>query len=63
MITQSSCFIITGKSGIVAERLAASLSSIGVSSEFVNAAEWSHGDLGICLKLYNTWCVSAAVSA
>ncbi|XP_019859150.1 PREDICTED: probable fructokinase-5 [Amphimedon queenslandica] len=35
-----------GKSGLIASRLAASLSSIGVSSQYVNAVEWRHGDLG-----------------
>ena len=35
-----------GKSGHVAGRLAASLSSIGVAAEYVHASEWSHGDLG-----------------
>ena len=36
----------TGKSGIVAERLSASLASTGTPSHFVHAAEWTHGDLG-----------------
>ena len=36
----------TGKSGHVAHRLAASLSSVGISAEFVHASEWVHGDLG-----------------
>lgn len=35
-----------GKSGIVAERLSASLASTGTPSHFVHAAEWTHGDLG-----------------
>lgn len=35
-----------GKSGIVANRFASSLSSIGTASHFVHASEWSHGDLG-----------------
>lgn len=35
-----------GKSGAVAARLSASLSSIGIGSEFVHASEWIHGDLG-----------------
>lgn len=35
-----------GKSGIVAQRMAASLSSIGYDAEFVNGADWVHGDIG-----------------
>jgi D-arabinose 5-phosphate isomerase GutQ/sugar/nucleoside kinase (ribokinase family) len=35
-----------GKSGMVGQRLAASLSSIGCSAEYVHASEWVHGDLG-----------------
>jgi arabinose-5-phosphate isomerase len=35
-----------GKSGIIASRLASSLSSIGVPSHYVNACEWCHGELG-----------------
>lgn len=35
-----------GKSGVVAQRLAVSLRSIGVRASFVHAAEWAHGDLG-----------------
>ena len=35
-----------GKSGIVAERLSASLASTGTPSHYVHAAEWTHGDLG-----------------
>jgi D-arabinose 5-phosphate isomerase GutQ len=37
-----------GKSGVVAQRLAASLTSTGTAAHFVHAAEWSHGDLGVC---------------
>ena len=33
-----------GKSGTVGQRMAASLTSIGISSQF--AIEWAHGDLG-----------------
>ena len=48
-----------GKSGIVAERMAASLSSTGTPAHYVHGAEWTHGDLGkpcfaveaICNKL------------
>ena len=35
-----------GKSGAVATRLAASLTSTGCRAHFVHAAEWAHGDLG-----------------
>ena len=35
-----------GKSGAVAQRLAASLTSTGSPAHFVHAAEWAHGDLG-----------------
>lgn len=35
-----------GKSGIVGERMASSLTSIGISSQFVPSVEWSHGELG-----------------
>ncbi|KAL5473122.1 hypothetical protein EMCRGX_G027568 [Ephydatia muelleri] len=35
-----------GKSGSVAERFAASLSSVEVPSSYVNACHWTHGDLG-----------------
>ena len=38
-----------GKSGYVARRTAASMTSVGVSAQFVHAAEWVHGDLG-CLE-------------
>jgi len=35
-----------GKSGIIAERMSASLASTGTPSHYVHASEWSHGDLG-----------------
>ena len=35
-----------GKSGIIAKKIASTLSSIGISSFFVDAAACSHGDLG-----------------
>ncbi|CAI8049637.1 Arabinose 5-phosphate isomerase KpsF [Geodia barretti] len=35
-----------GKSGAVSSRFAGSLSSLGLPSHFVSAAEWTHGDLG-----------------
>ena len=37
---------ILGKSGIVGQRLSASLVSIGCLSNYVHGAEWGHGDLG-----------------
>ena len=39
-----------GSSGAVGLRLAASLTSIGVSSQFVPPIEWNHGDLGHLAK-------------
>lgn len=48
-----------GKSGLVAERLAGSLSSIGIPSQYVNAVNWVHGDLGIC---YNFLLLSLSLS-
>lgn len=41
-------FFITGegKSGTVGQRMATSLTSLGMSSQFVPAVEWLHGDLG-----------------
>lgn len=38
--------ILLGKSGIVGQRLSASLVSIGCLSNYVHGAEWGHGDLG-----------------
>jgi len=35
-----------GKSGIVGQRVASSLSSIGIVSCFVHTSEWMHGELG-----------------
>jgi len=40
------CTLYTGKSGLVAQRFAGTLSSVGILANFVNAAEWIHGDLG-----------------
>ncbi len=40
-------FIGVGKSGLIAKKLAATLSSIGTPSFFVHAAEALHGDLGM----------------
>ena len=39
-------YLYTGKSGLVAQRFAGSLSSVGILANLVNAAEWIHGDLG-----------------
>ena len=39
-------FLSTGKSGVVASRFAASLSSVGIPAHYVHATEWLHGDLG-----------------
>ncbi len=36
-----------GKSGIIARKLAATLSSTGTSATFLHAAEAVHGDLGV----------------
>ncbi|MBZ5948139.1 KpsF/GutQ family sugar-phosphate isomerase [Leuconostoc gelidum subsp. gasicomitatum] len=41
-----SIFIAIGKSGIIAEKIAASLSSVGVPSFFIDAGTAYHGDLG-----------------
>lgn len=35
-----------GKSGIVGQRMASSLTSIGISSQFIPSVEWSHGEFG-----------------
>eukprot|EP00939_MAST-03C_sp_MAST-3C-sp1_P001973 g1973.t1 len=35
-----------GKSGYVARRMAASMSSVGIASQYVHGTEWFHGDLG-----------------
>ena len=35
-----------GKSGLIAARMASSLSSIGLPSQWVHGAEWAHGELG-----------------
>ena len=39
-----------GKSGIIAQKISASLSSTGVSSLFLHSAEATHGDLGMVQK-------------
>ena len=41
-----SLFLSIGKSGVVASRFAASLSSVGIPAHYVHATEWLHGDLG-----------------
>lgn len=38
-----------GKSGTVAQRLASTLSSISISSQWIHGGDWVHGELG-CLK-------------
>ena len=40
-------FTGVGKSGIIAHKISASLSSFGITSIFLNAAEALHGDLGL----------------
>ena len=35
-----------GKSGIVGKRLASSLTSIGISAQFIAPMDWVHGELG-----------------
>ncbi|POM75388.1 Hypothetical protein PHPALM_7513 [Phytophthora palmivora] len=35
-----------GKSGAVAQRLASTLSSISISSQWIHGGEWVHGELG-----------------
>ena len=35
-----------GKSGLIARKVAATLSSVGISSFFLNPSEANHGDLG-----------------
>ena len=36
-----------GKSGMVAQRFSAALSSISCPSRFIHGTEWFHGDLGL----------------
>ena len=40
-------FMGVGKSGLVAEKIASSLRSVGVPAVYVSAAEAAHGDLGV----------------
>ena len=57
-----------GKSGRVADRLAASLSSVGIPTEFVHASEWTHGDLGeqntvlILTVCVSVWCTGKSAA-
>ena len=44
-----------GKSGLIARKISATLSSVGVSSFFLNPSEANHGDLGD-KKTSNEWC-------
>ena len=39
-------FVLIGKSGHVAARLAGTLSSVGIAAHYVSATEWAHGELG-----------------
>ena len=36
-----------GKSGMVAQRFSAALSSVSCPSRFIHGTEWFHGDLGL----------------
>lgn len=36
---------VIGKSGIVAQRMTRSLSSIGIDAQFVNGVDWIHDDI------------------
>jgi arabinose-5-phosphate isomerase len=53
LIIKTSGKIVTsgvGKSGIAAQKIAASLSSVGTASVFLSAGDASHGDLGMISK-------------
>ena len=52
-ILANTILIVIGKSGQVAQRFSSSLSSVGIPSQFVHAAEWGHGDLGMCIYKHN----------
>ena len=39
-----------GKSGLIAKKIAATLASTGTPAQYVNAAETSHGDLGMITR-------------
>ena len=39
-------FTGVGKSGLAAARMASSLTSVGLASQWVHGAEWAHGELG-----------------
>ncbi len=47
-----------GKSGIIAKKIAATLTSTGTSAIFLHPAEGAHGDLGIVLKNDIVICIS-----
>ncbi len=47
-----------GKSGIVAKKIAATLTSTGTSAIFMHSAEGAHGDLGMVLKNDVVICIS-----
>ena len=50
ILDQPGKLVVTGlgKSGLIARKIAATLSSTGTPAIFLHAAEASHGDLGIC---------------
>ena len=41
-----SCSCFAGKSGLVGNRMAATLSSLSVACEYIHSGELLHGDLG-----------------
>jgi len=47
-----------GKSGLIAQKISATLSSTGTPSLFLNAAECAHGDLGVITNSDVIWCLS-----
>jgi arabinose-5-phosphate isomerase len=47
-----------GKSGIIAQKIAATLSSTGTAAIFLHAAEAAHGDLGVVMRGDVVICVS-----
>jgi arabinose-5-phosphate isomerase len=51
-----------GKSGIIAQKIAATLSSTGTSAFFLHAAEAAHGDLGMVMRGDVVVCISKSGS-
>ena len=51
-----------GKSGIIAQKIAATLSSTGTAAIFVHASEAAHGDLGIVMPGDVVICISKSGS-